>query len=349
VTTDLAWLRADSALATTYYSKMFSALTAITYREKGEAAVNDLWFRVLTSHQGDRYMEGLEKLGIHKDPPAVAAAKYHYFTNIIGGLKMEYVEESPRKAWVRYLAPMWMYSGVALIAMPASVRRTVFSSWHPRNGRYMGCPRLGYVGTKFSMEGDPYDEGYFFEYDHDLTEEEILRFEVVTSTPEFDPAAAPVLDPGQWPEARVLKARPKFSSGYVRSTVDCLYERYGELTTHQLVRSAMRMLAIQLTPELAAAAKTKGEAVQDIAAFHHTLVRATRREAELERVDAKTHRVIVRGTQPFDADGPAELRAAFFEFHSMATRMLNGHVAASFTSRDGTDIWEFTDTGRWLW
>ncbi|MFC4015908.1 hypothetical protein ACFOY2_52465 [Nonomuraea purpurea] len=347
MTTDLARLRADSALATTYYSKMFSALTAITYREKGEAAVNDLWFRVLTGHQGERYMEGLEKLGIHKAPPAVAAAKYHYFTNIIGGLKMEYVEESPRKAWVRYLAPMWMYSGVALIAMPASVRRTVFSSWHPRNGRYMGCPRLGYVGTKFSMEGDPYDEGYFIEHDRDLAEEETLRFEVVTRTPEFDPAAAPVLDPQLWPEARVLKARPKFSSGYVRSTVDCLYERYGELTTHQLVRSAMRMLATQLTPDLAAG--IGGESVADIAAFHHTLVRATRREAALERVDATTFRVVVRGTQPFGADGPAELRSAFFEFHSMATRMLNGHVAASFASRDGVDVWEFTDTGRWLW
>lgn len=347
MTTDLARLRADSALSTTYYSKTFSALTAITYREKGEAAVNDLWFRVLTGHQGDRYMEGLEKLGIHKDPPAVAAAKYHYFTNIIGGLRMEYVEESPRKAWVRYLAPMWMYSGVALIAMPASVRRTVFSSWHPRNGRYMGCPRLGYVGTKFSMEGDPYDEGYFIEHDHDLTEQETLRFEVATSTPEFDPATAPVLDPELWPEARILKARPKFSSGYVRSTVDCLYERYGELTTHQLVRSAMRMLAIQLTPELAAGAD--GGSVAGIAAFHHTLVRATRREAALERVDDRTFRVAVHDTKPFDADCPVELRSAFFEFHSMATRMLNGRVASSFTSRDGMDIWEFTDTGQWLW
>ncbi|MCG5213632.1 hypothetical protein [Streptosporangium sp. KLBMP 9127] len=344
-----AELRASSALSTMFYSKVFSALTAITFREKGEAAVNDLWFRVLTSHQGDRYAEGLKKLGIHEDPPAVAAAKYHYFTNIIGGLDMEYAEESPRKVWIRYRAPMWMYSGVALIAMPASIRRTVFSSWHPRNGRYMGCPRLGYVGTKFSMEGDPYDEGYFIEHDHELTEDETMRFEVVARTPEFDPARAPVLDPELWPEARILKARPKFSAGYVRSTVECLYERYGALTTHQLVRSAMRMLAIQLTPELTAKAGVEGTTVADIAGFHHALVSATRRDATLERVDERTFRLLVRSANPFDASHPAELRSAFFEFHSAATRMLNGHVASDFTIRDGVDVWEFTDTGRWLW
>ena len=103
--------------------------------------------------------EGIEKLGIHEDTPAVAAAKYHYHTNIIGGLDMEYCEESDRKAWIRYKAPMWVYDGVGMLAMPGGLRRTVFSAWHPRNGRLMGCPRLGYVGTKFIMEGRGVDGG----------------------------------------------------------------------------------------------------------------------------------------------------------------------------------------------
>ena len=138
---------------------MAETRTAVTYRELGEAALHKLWFDVLCNHQVDRYREGLDKLGIHEDTPAVAAAKYHYHTNIIGGLDMEYCEESDRKAWIRYKAPMWVYDGVGMLAMPGGLRRTVFSAWHPRNGRLMGCPRLGYVGTKFIMEGRDVDGG----------------------------------------------------------------------------------------------------------------------------------------------------------------------------------------------
>lgn len=346
---DVTELRLNSELSTAFFSKMFSALTAITYREKGEAAVNRLWFEALTNHQGDRYAEGLRKLGIHNDPPAVAAAKYHYFTNIIGGLEMEYVEESDRKVWIRYKAPMWMYGGVALIAMPASIRRTVFSAWHPRNGKCMNAPRLGYVGTKFSMEGDPYDEGYFIEYDHDITEAETMRFEVVTSTPEFNQDTAPKMDPELWPEARILKARPKFSSGYVQATVDSLYGSYGAFATHQLVASAARMLAIQLTPELATRAGVTGKSAADITELHFRLLRATRRDPKREVVDDRTHRIEFTSYHPFTKDYPDELREAFFEFHASATRLLNGRVRITRTTEGGREMWEITDTGKWLW
>jgi hypothetical protein len=42
------------------------------------------------------------------------------------------------------------------------------------------------------------------------------------------------------------------------------------------------------------------------------------------------------------------LHEAFFEFHSMATRMLNGHVRIVRTEIDGGETWDFTDAGRWL-
>ena len=142
---ELDLLRHQYGTATRLWGRMFSGLTAVTYREKGEAAVHRLWHEVLTSHQDERYHEGLAKLGIDKDSPAVAAAKYHYYTNLIGGLTMEYAEESPRKAWVRYTAPMWLYDGVAMLAMPGNLRRTILGSWHPRNGEMMGCPCLLYT------------------------------------------------------------------------------------------------------------------------------------------------------------------------------------------------------------
>ena len=57
------------------------------------------------------------------------------------------------------------------------------------------------------MEGEPYDEGYFFESDHDLAPDEIYRFKRVTTTPEFDAETAPRLDSDAWPEERLLHAR----------------------------------------------------------------------------------------------------------------------------------------------
>ncbi|MGC7404270.1 hypothetical protein ACPWR0_21585 [Pandoraea pneumonica] len=346
----LAALRFDSQLATAFLGRTFSGLTAIAYRELGEAAVNELWFRALTSHQGDRYEEGLRKLGIENEPAAVAAAKYHYFTNIIGGLEMEYVEESPRKVWIRYLAPMWTYAGVALIAMPASVRRTVFGSWHPRNGRYMGNPRLGYVATKFSMDGDPYDEGYFFEYDHDLREDETYRIEVARHTPAFDAARAPKLDTQLWPEPRILKARPKFSAGYVQATVDSLYAMVGELRTHQLVRSAMRMLAIQMGPQLVTQTGVETRDVPGILRFHCTLLSAMGRDVTVEPgEDARRGRLVLRSYKPFDERYSPELHEAFFEFHAMATRMMSSTVKITrHESADG-EAWDVVDTGQWLY
>ncbi|WP_233838420.1 hypothetical protein [Paraburkholderia sp. ZP32-5] len=345
----LASLRFQSQLASAFLGRTFSGLTAIAYRELGEDAVNELWFRTLTSHQGDRYEEGLRKLGIENEPAAVAAAKYHYFTNIIGGLKMEYVEESPRKVWIRYMAPMWTYAGVALMAMPASVRRTVFGSWHPRNGRYMGNPRLGYVATKFSMDGDPYDEGYFYEYDRDLREDETYRIEVVRHTPAFDPARAPVLNPDLWPEPRMLKARPKFSAGYVQATIDSLYWMVGELRTHQIVRNTMRMLAIQMAPQLVEQTGVTSQDVPGILRFHETLLKALGREVSVESTSATSGRLHLYTYKPFDDRYPPELHQAFFEFHSMATRMISGTVKITREETSSGEVWHLTETGNWLY
>lgn len=345
---DLEIVRKYSVLASGLWGKTFSGLTATAFSQLGERFVNDLWYAVLTSHQDVKYNEGLRKLGIHEDPPAVAAAKYHYFTNIIGGLDMEYVEESPKKVWIRYLSPMWTYAGTALLAMPASVRRTIFSAWHPRNGELMGVPELGYVGTKFVMETEPYDEGYFIEHDAPLPPDRVMQFEAVRSTPEFDPATAPVLDPELWPEARMLKARPKFSSGYAQSTVDCLYHRVGEHRTHQIVATTMRGVAIQFLPDLMQKAGVQGDSLDTVTDFLAEILRASRRSFEVIRNGSTSQFRILDGN-PFDESYSPELQRAFFEFAAMAARRINGHVAAEWSSNGTVEEWTLTDTGRWLW
>lgn len=351
---ELARTRARCNLSTKLWGRSFAGLTAITYRERGSDAVHDLWFKVLTGHQVGYYDQGLRKLGIENDPPAVAAAKYHYLTNQIGGLAMEYVEESPKKAWIRYMGPMWTYGGIGIMAMPSTVRRQIFSSWHPRNGKYMGCPRLGYVGTKFVMEGDPYDEGYFFEYDRDLEEHETMRFETVTESPEFDPAKAPKLDPEVWPEARLLKAQRNFSSGYVNTTIEQLLGMYGEGITFFLLEETMRLLAVQYTPELCSDLGIEGKSVGDIAALFTGLLDACYQDFEHEKVSDTHHRITLNTYKPFENFAPEALRHANFAFQKSAARMMNGHVRLT-RSRGGADgvsgpeIWDVVDAGRWLY
>ena len=44
---------------------------------------------------------------------------------------MEYVEESDRKVWIRYLPPAWSFPGQSVFAVPAIVERAMFAGWHP--------------------------------------------------------------------------------------------------------------------------------------------------------------------------------------------------------------------------
>lgn len=347
----LAAIRADCLLASKLWGRTFSALTAITFREKGEEAVHQLWFRLLTRHQAGHYRDGLRKLGIRdEEPPAVAAAKYHYFTNVLGGLDLEYVEESPRKVWIRYLAPMWTYAGVAMMTLPATLRRTIFSAWHPRNGLMMGCPRLGWVGTKFIMEGDPYDEGYFMEYDHDLGPGEILRFEVAAHTPECDRNALPCLDPVQWPEERKLKARRNYSAGYVRTTVEVLYEMFGSAATEFIVSQSQRCLAIQYTQELAADLGVGSIATAaDVASFFAGLLKACGQQFHSQPLSASKYRITLDSFKPFDADAAEGLRAACFAFQQMSARLISGRVAVARRREGKQEIWEIEDVGKWQW
>ncbi len=160
----------------------YAALQLTLLRERGEPALTEFKYRILHMHQRAHFLDGLAKLGIARDlPPAVIAARYHYLSNQVGGLGMEYVEESPRTVWIRYLAPSWGFPGAGLFAVPSRSARAVFAGWHAHNGVSLGCPRLGFVLTKCYQDGEPYDEGFFHEYDHDLAPDERLQCRPVTS------------------------------------------------------------------------------------------------------------------------------------------------------------------------
>jgi hypothetical protein len=347
---DIQHLRERVALSTTFGWLVVSAVTATLYREKGEQALNDVWRSLMSAEQTIRFREALVKLGIQNDPPAIAAAKYHYFSNSIGGLTMQYIEESPKKAWIRYMPPWGSFPGIAAMAVPNSVRRTILSTWHPRNGELLGCPRLRWVATKFVAEGNPYDEGYFEEVDHDLPLNERMKVVNVHQTPEFDPAKAPKLDPQAWPEARVLKGNHNYAADYALHAIEAVIRHFGEQTATNVVRMAMRLLAVQfigqLTKQTGFTAKTAHAAAQCSAA----ILRSFRNDVELSKKSDTVTELSFKNFAPFEPIATEDMRAALFAFFAMGTCVINGRFTARRTldTKTGVETWRFEDHQRWM-
>ncbi len=114
--------------------------------------------------------------GLEGLPDAVACARYHVLSNSMGGVPVEYMEESDRKAWVRFRYPRWMYDGPTLCGVPVEASRGFLKGWYAQNGVSLKNPRLGFVCVSEDMTGQFGLCGYFMEHDHDLSAEERLRF-----------------------------------------------------------------------------------------------------------------------------------------------------------------------------
>ena len=338
-------------ISSRFFGRVFAGLTIATYRDRGEPALHQLFRDFMSSHQEEFFLVGLQKLGIGSDePPAVKAGKYHYFSNRLGGLVMQYVEESPKKVWIRHLAPgLHVYEGLELLALPASLGRTIYSIWHPRNGELLGCPRLGWVVTKLVCEGDPYDEGYFIEHDRDLAPDEILRFERADSTPEFDPAAAPKLDPKLWPRERILKAKANYAAGYVPDVVERIRKRHGDDVAWRVLARTMRDVAIHYTDSLRQKLGVPGNGLRDVTSFCSALLDGCFQSFTREHLSERHERIRLETFKPFETAAPEPLRAAWFAFHLTSTHLINGRVRLTRSCDSaGREIWDFVDTGRWF-
>lgn len=351
---DIERLRRDCDLAWTVWLRQTGAIQLVLLREKGVEELLRLKPVVIDQHQGAHYLDGLRKLGIHDDPPALAAAKYHYLSNIVGGLKVAYMEESPKKAWIRYHHPMEFYHGSGLMAFPAAVQRAVFRNWHARNGERMGCPRLGYVCTKIMQQGEPYDEGYFIEYDRDLAPGETLRFEAATQTPEFDPAKAPVLDPAAWPAARIHRAKRKYAGAYLKTYITAVWNLFGLDPACHVVAQTMSLAAIQNVEELCARMGIEGTGLEDAVRFLDSLLGSRGDDYEVEMAGSTKCTIALRSYKPLDDAAVEPLRQACFAFPATCVRLMNGHIR--MTRRMEADkgacdveVWELEDTGRWLY
>jgi hypothetical protein len=243
-------VRAWPAVARLYHAFLTGLiLTTVTRRDAGAAA--DLVFRIFRRQHLEKFLPGLEKLGLRGLPDAVACAQYHYLSNHLGGVRVEYMYESDRKAWVRYVPPRWIWMGTAICAAPTEVSRAMLQAWHAHNGVSLGNPRLGFVCTMQTTDGQPGLEGYYYEYDRALAPEERLRFAPGEPSPEFDPAKAPRVEGADWPPERFAKIVRNYAMDYVRSALPELVAAFGAADARSLGGITGRLIGMQYYAETA--------------------------------------------------------------------------------------------------
>jgi hypothetical protein len=234
------------------YHAWATGLILFVVTRRGAAPAAELVFRLFRRQHREKFLAGIEKLGLAGLPDAVASAQYHYLSNRIGGVGVEYIPESPRKAWIRYPAPRWMWHGTAICAVPSEVSRAMLRGWHAENGVSLGNPRLGFVCTKQTVDGQDALEGYFLEYDRDLTPEERLRFAPGEEAPLFYPALAPRLPDGSWSPERLAKAQRNYAIEYVRSALPELVGLFGPAEARFLGGRSAYLVGLQHGEELKA-------------------------------------------------------------------------------------------------
>jgi hypothetical protein len=231
------------AVADLYHGWLTGLLLMVVTR-RGSASAAEMVFRIFRRQQLEKFLPGLDKLGLRALPAAVACAQYHYLSNHVGGVKVEFIPENDRKSWIRYPPPRWIFEGTAVCGIPTEVSRAMLRGWHANNGVLLGNPRLGFVCTKQTVDGQPGLEGYYLEHDRALEPEERLRFSPGEDAPDFDPARAPALESASWPAERLRKAYRNYAMDYLRTALPVLLELFGPAEGAHLAGLAARLIGM---------------------------------------------------------------------------------------------------------
>jgi hypothetical protein len=123
--------------------------------------------------------------------------------------------------------------------------------WHAHNGVTLGNPRLGFVCTKQTVDGQPGLEGYYLEHDRELAPDERLRF-APDESPPVGTGSAPRLPAADWPPTRLAKARRNYAMDYVSTILPEVVRLLGPLEGGQLAGAAARLIGMQYYAETAA-------------------------------------------------------------------------------------------------
>ena len=236
------------AIATLYNAWMTGLVLSLVSR-RGSAVAREFVFRHFRQQHLEKFLPGLQKLGLDVMPHAVACALYHYHSNALGGVKTEFFRESDRKAWVRYPPPRWIWRGTAICAIPREVNEAMLHGWHGHNGVSLGNPRLGFVCTGQTVNGDAGLEGYYFEYDRPIAESERVRFAQGERMPHVDAEALPRLEAASWPPERLHKTHRSYAMEYVRTFFPVLAEQLGSMLAMAEIARTARLVGLHYFEE----------------------------------------------------------------------------------------------------
>ena len=308
------WLRWRSVAD--LYHAYFTGLILTVVTRRGAADAAEFVFRVFRRQQQERFLPGLEKLGLSGLPPAVAAAQYHYLSNWIGGVSVEYMYESDRKAWIRYSPPRWIWRGTAICGVPGEVSRAMLRGWHANNGVSLGNPNLGFVCTKQTVDGQDGLEGYYCEYDHALDVDQRLVFARHLEAPTFDAEKAPALPVSSWPKPRLEKAYRNYAMEYVRTAAPVAVQLFGPEDAGYLLHITGKLIGMQYFDEIARGLKTGRGGAKEFDEFMFALFEAQDDLAE----NGESHDVyeIVQQSWKLMADVP--------DYHPACAKVLEGLI-----------------------
>lgn len=267
MTTDATPEASDYHAVAELHHRFLTGLILALVVRAGEDTAAEAVYRLFRRQHREKFLPGLKLLGLDGLPDAVASAQYHYLSNFIGTVKVEYMPETDRKSWIRYPPPRWIFDGTAICGVPDSVTIAMMRGWHAHNGEALGNPRLGFVCTGMTTAGDPGLEGYFVEEDAPLRPEERLRFAPDDQAPPFDPAAAPSVDHAAWPADRLAKAERNYAMDFVRVMLDELAHMPDAGRLMEIAAKAARQIGMQLYDTTRALLGGAGDTPTDFAAY----------------------------------------------------------------------------------
>jgi hypothetical protein len=313
------------------YDTFFYGIAVATLKHEGPKVLGTVWGTMIRKHQRKYFLQGLAKLGLDKEAPAVACAKYHYLSNIVGGLKMEYIEESSKKAWVRYVSPWW-HGAEAELIIPVEADLAVFEGWHGNNWKSLKSPGLAFVLTKICSAGDPYYEGYWEEFERELHSEERFQYRPGVIGPDFDPSKAPRLDPNEWPPIRLAKARRNYSREYAADGTRALLEVVGTTRAAAILEDMYRQLGIHFTERWFKQFELPDNSAKSIAAFFKLFGELLGEDGLIRKLNEKKFAFGQTGSKLFpEFDVPSQIFRSMSAFHDSAAKRLNQRVDVTFS------------------
>ena len=232
----------------------------------GADAVGDWVFRLFRQQHEEKFLSSFDKLGLSGLPHAVACARYHVLSNGIGGVPVEYAEEGPHKAWVRFRFPRWMFDGAVICGVPQQASRGFLKGWYAQNGVSLGNQKLGFVCVSEDIVGYGLC-GYFQEFETDLPPDQRLQFAPTERPPPFDPSDQPAPPQYDWPAERLAKAKRNYAVEYLRNGLPALIATLGHDAAITVATEAARLTGLQRWRHLAGRLGAQDAGPAEAAAF----------------------------------------------------------------------------------